>query len=75
MVYSEEKKKYNIEYAKRAMKRVPLDMKKTDYEILAAAAAAAGEPVNTYIKNAIAARIQAESAGPDPVKDTEKDQE
>lgn len=65
MTYSEEKKKYNIEYAKRAMKRVPLDMKKSDYEKLQAAAAAAGEPVNAYIKKAIAARMEAET-GPDP---------
>lgn len=61
MTYSEKKKEYNIEYAKRAMKRVPLDMKKEEYEKLQAAAAAAGEPVNTYIKRAIAARMEKES--------------
>ena len=58
MTYSEKKKEYNIEYTKRAMKRVPLDMKKEEYEKLQAAAAAAGEPVNTYIKRAIAARME-----------------
>ena len=55
--YSEEKKKYNMEYAKKNIKRVPLDMLKSDYEKLQAAAAAAGEPVNTYIKKAIADRM------------------
>lgn len=71
----ENRTRYKNEYAKNNYKRIPLNLKKDDFEILAAAAAAAGEPVNTYIKNAIAARIQAESAGPDPVKDTEKNQE
>ena len=37
---------------------MPLDMKKDDYERLQEAAAAAGEPVNTYIKKAIAARME-----------------
>ena len=63
------------DYKRAHYKRIGLEVKKEDFEVLAAAAAAAGEPVNTYIKNAIAARIQAESAGPDPVKDTEKNQE
>lgn len=56
--YSEEKKKYNMEYAKKNIKRVPLDMLKSDYEKLQAAAAAAGEPINTYIKKAIADRME-----------------
>lgn len=59
-IYSEEKKKYNMEYAKKNIKRVPLDMLKSDYEKLQAAAAAAGEPVNTYIKKAIADRMEKE---------------
>ena len=61
----ENRTKYYNEYKKTNYKRVSLELKKTDYEKLQAAAAAAGEPVNAYIKKAIAARMEAET-GPDP---------
>ena len=48
-------------YKERAIKRVPLDMQITDYEALKKAAAASGEPVNTYIKRAIQERIERDS--------------
>jgi hypothetical protein len=48
--------KYNREH----LKRIPLDVRKDHYEQIAAAAAAAGEPVNTYIKKAIDMRMKAE---------------
>lgn len=54
----ENRTKYYNEYKKANYKRVSLELKKTDYETLSEAAAAAAEPVNAYIKNAIAARIQ-----------------
>lgn len=59
-MYSDEQKKkdYDTAYRKAKIKRVPLDMQKEDYEILQAAAAAAGEPVNAFIKRAIAERIE-----------------
>lgn len=47
-------------YAKKNLKRVPLDMKKTDYEQLSNAAIAAGMSVNGYIKQAIAEKIERE---------------
>ena len=53
------------DYKRAHYKRIGLEVKKTDYEKLQAAAAAAGEPVNAYIKKAIAARMEAET-GPDP---------
>ncbi len=54
---------YNIQYAKEKIKRVPLDMQLSAYEELKAAADAAGEKVNTYIKKAIAERMARDGAG------------
>ena len=51
------KTKYDIAYRKKNIKRVPLDMQKTDYEQLKVAAEARGEKVNEYIKNAIKERM------------------
>ena len=56
------KAKYDIEYAKNKIKRVPLDMQKSDYEKLQAAANAAGEKINAYIKKEIAERMEREQA-------------
>lgn len=53
-----EKAKYDMEYAKNNIKRVPLDMQKSDYEALKAMAVAKGERVNEYIKKAIWERIE-----------------
>ena len=55
-----EKAKYDVDYAKKNIKRVPLDMQKDDYDKLQAAASAAGEKVNTYIKRAIFERMERE---------------
>lgn len=44
-------------YKKENIKRVPLDMQKTEYEALKAAAVACGEKVNEYIKKAIRDRM------------------
>lgn len=51
------KTQYDIAYRKKNIKRVPLDMQKSDYEQLKAAAEARGEKVNEYIKNAIKERM------------------
>ena len=56
------KTKYNLQYAKEKIKRVPLDMRLSDYDALKEAAAAAGEGVNTYIKKAVAQRMEREAA-------------
>lgn len=58
-----EKAKYDVDYAKKNIKRVPLDMQKDDYDKLQAAANAVGEKVNTYIKRAIFERMEREQAG------------
>ena len=50
----------NIRYAKAHLKRIPLDVPKDKYEEIRAAAAAAGETVNGYIKKAIERRMKSE---------------
>lgn len=56
----DKKTQYNLSYAKEKLKRIPLDVQLAFYDQLAAAAAAAGEPINTYIKKAIEQRIARE---------------
>ena len=51
------KTKYDMNYAKSKLKRIPLDVQKEKYEEIKAAADAAGESVNGYIKTAINQRI------------------
>lgn len=45
-------------YNKEHLKRVPLDMQKTDYEILKRHVDARGESVNGFIKRAISETIE-----------------
>lgn len=54
------KAQYDIAYAKQKLKRVPLDMQLEEYNKLKAAAERTGEKVNTYIKKAIAERMERE---------------
>ncbi len=60
MPYNEKTRDYSLKYAKEKLKRVPLDMKKADYEQLTQVAAAVGISVNGYIKQAIAEKIERE---------------
>jgi len=53
MAVSKAQKKASIEYAKRSLKRIPLDVRKEKYEEISAAAEKAGVPINRYIKAAI----------------------
>ena len=52
-------------WAKKALKRVPLDLRVEDYTILKEAADAAGESVNGYIKVAIWKRLASGASGAD----------
>lgn len=54
------KTKYDLEYAKKKLKRIPLDVQKEKYDEIKAAAAA-GESVNGYIKKAIDDRMEREA--------------
>lgn len=64
MPTNEAKRKYDIQYAKEKLKRIPLDVKKEKYEEIKAAADNAGEPVNGYIKKAIDERMERDSQAP-----------
>lgn len=55
-----DKKSYDEAYKKKNLKRVPLDMQLWQYDRLKAAASAAGESVNGYVKKAIAMRMSAD---------------
>lgn len=61
MGMSEERKEYLYQYQKEKLKRVPLDLKKSDYEKVAAAAGEKGLSVNGYIKEAIWEKIEREN--------------
>lgn len=58
MAYSETAYKAAAKYKAENIKRVPLDMQKSEYEELRLAAEAAGEKVNQYIKKAIRNRME-----------------
>ena len=62
MDYPENKVKYNLEYAKKNLKRIPLDVQKEKYEEIKDAADRAGETVNGYIKKAIDDRMLKEKS-------------
>lgn len=59
--YTTARGKSAMEYAKRSLKRIPLDVQKEKYEEIKAAADAVGEKVNQYIKKAIDERMERDS--------------
>lgn len=69
MTLSEAQKQARYNYAKKSLKRIPLDVQKEKYEQIKQAATAAGESVNGYIKKAVDNRMERESIPgivPDP---------
>ena len=62
MTLTESQKQARYNYAKKALKRIPLDVQKEKYEEIKAAADAAGEPENGYIKKAIDERMQRDNS-------------
>lgn len=58
MPSKEDKAKYDMEYAKKNLKRIPLDVQKEKYDEIAAAAERAGKSVNGYIKEAIEEKME-----------------
>lgn len=58
MSLTEHRKESMYKYAKEKLKRIPLDVQKEKYEEIKAAADAAGESVNGYIKAAIDQRME-----------------
>lgn len=61
MALTEQRKESMYKYAKKNLKRIPLDVQKEKYEEIKTAATAAGEKVNGYIKKAIDERMARES--------------
>lgn len=61
MALSEQRKEYLYDYQKTKLKRIPLDVPKEKYQEIKAAATAAGEKVNGYIKKAVDMRIKHDS--------------
>ncbi len=61
--YTESQKKASLKYAKEKLKRVPLDLKKEEYERLSEAAKFAGMSVNGFIKAAINEKISSDNKG------------
>ena len=60
MAPSEAQKKANTKYRKENIKRIPLDVQNEKYDQIKAAATAAGETVNGFIKRAIDERLERE---------------
>ena len=58
MSLTEGQKKSMYNYAKKNLKRIPLDVQKEKYEEIKSAAETAGESVNGYIKKAIDERME-----------------
>lgn len=58
--YTSARGKSAVEYAKRSLKRIPLDVQKEKYDQIKESASAAGETVNGYIKKAIDERMERE---------------
>ena len=61
MTYNENKKKYDIQYQKDKIKRIPLNVQKPKYDEIKAAADNAHETVSGYIKKSIDMRMESES--------------
>lgn len=61
--WKENKKKYNIEYKKANLKRVPLDLPLEKYEEVKDHAFSRSESVNGFIKRAIDEAISRDKAG------------
>lgn len=55
--YTESQKKASLKYAKEKLKRVPLDLKKEEYEQLSMAAKSVNMSINGFIKAAIKEKI------------------
>ncbi len=60
--YSKMKMNYNIEYAKKHLKRIPLDVSIEKYEEIKSHAQSKSEPINTFIKRAIDETIQRDNS-------------
>lgn len=58
MAYNETTYKATTKYKSAHIKRIPLDVQLSEYELIKASADASGETVNGYIKTAIRLRME-----------------
>lgn len=59
MAYNEKQKEYAMNYAKKTLKRIPLDVKKEFYEnVIVPAAKKSGLSVRAFIMEAITEKIE-----------------
>ena len=58
MALTDAQRQATAKYKEKNIKRIPLDVQKEKYEEIKAAAEAAGEKINTYIKKAIDDRME-----------------
>lgn len=58
MAYSESSKRATIKYQREHLKRIPLSIQNAEFERIKAAAVAAGESVNGFIKRAVRERME-----------------
>ena len=65
MAYNESTYKASQKYKANNIKRIPLDVPKEKFEAIKAAADAAGESVNGYIKRSIDERMERDNASHD----------
>ena len=61
MTITQKQKESMYRYRDKNIKRIPLDVQKEKYDEIKAAAAAAGESVNGYIKKAVDDRMEREA--------------
>lgn len=62
MAITEKRKDSMMEYAKRNLKRIPLDVQKQTYEEIKAHAEGRGETVNGFIKRSIAETMERDNS-------------
>lgn len=61
MTLTDAQKQARYNYARKSLKRIPLDVQKEKYEEIKSAAKRSGESVNGYIKKAIDERMERDS--------------
>ena len=74
MSYNDKTKQYVYDYKAKKIKRIPLDVQVSEFDLIKAAADASGESVNGFIKAAIKQRMERDgfsdpAAGTQPLGD------
>ncbi len=65
--WKENKAKYNVEYKRKNIKHVPLEMQQSDYVTLKEHTVTTGETVNGFIKRAIRETMERDRQNSDSV--------